>query len=182
MTYVALLRSINVGGNNKIPMLELRLLFKGLGCNDVRTYINSGNVLFSDGRSSTELQSAIEASLHTTFGFTVKVLVIDKPSLDRIASALPDTWRTDATMKCDVLFLWVEKNSDQVLGELTTKPAIDSIKYVDGALLWSVPRNQVNESGLLKLAGTNFCKQMTIRNCNTVRKLAQLSDDAVTIV
>ncbi len=79
-------------------------------------------------------------------------------------------------MKCDVMFLWAENNSDQVLGELTIKPAINSIKYVDGALLWSVPRNQVNESGLLKLAGTNLYKQMTIRNCNTVRKLAELGN------
>ena len=174
MTYLALLRGINVGGHNKVPMVQLQATFEALGYTNVITYINSGNVLFSDARNIPELQPAIENALLETFGFTVKALVISKQNLNTIAAALPIAWHNDATMKCDIMFLWAEKNTPSVVNELSAQPGIDSIIYVDGALIWSVPRDQLTKSGLTKLVGTKLYKKMTIRNCNTVRTLAEL--------
>ncbi len=175
MTYIALLRGINVGGNKKVSMLQLKGMFESLGCESVHTYINSGNVVFTDSRKPAELHRAIESALAETFGFVVQVLLLNKPALDRIVSALPLSWRNDDNMRCDVMFLWKDKNSPDVVQEIVIKADVDHVKYVDGALLWCVARDQVTKSGLSRLIGTSLYKKITIRNCNTVRKLAELA-------
>ncbi|UQX03642.1 DUF1697 domain-containing protein [Streptomyces sp. RerS4] len=89
-TYAALLRGINVGGKKKVPMAELRTVLEGLGHTDVRTYLQSGNVVFASPRTdpddlARELESAIEAH----FGFPVACLVVDGPHLRAVADACP---------------------------------------------------------------------------------------------
>jgi uncharacterized protein (DUF1697 family) len=63
-----------------------------------------------------------------------------------------------------------------ILKELTIKPEIDDVRYVSGAIIWGVVRDKVTRSGLMKLAGTPLYKRMTIRNCNTTRKLLELME------
>lgn len=175
MIYVALLRGINVGGNNKVSMQELKLVFESVGMLDVSTYINSGNVLFrSDIADQLELASLLEAAIENKFGFRVNVVVVSKPDLFAIAKELPDSWVNDDTMKCDVMFLWHDVNSPEIMQQVTLKPDIDRVKYVHGALLWSVDRKLVTRSGLMKVATSPLYKQMTIRNSNTLRKLVAL--------
>jgi uncharacterized protein (DUF1697 family) len=72
---VALLRGINVGGNKKIPMAELRVLATGLGYRDIATYIQSGNLVVTASGSMAEVESALEAAIHKRFGFAVEVIV-----------------------------------------------------------------------------------------------------------
>lgn len=75
-TYVALLRGINVGGHRKVRMSDLSTWCSGIGCEDVRTYIQSGNVLFTHGSlSGTELERALEVAIAAQTGFDVKVMV-----------------------------------------------------------------------------------------------------------
>ncbi len=177
MKYIALLRGINVGGNNKVPMLKLKAVFEVEGYSDVCTYINSGNVIFSSSEADPiKLQNEIENCLVKAFGLAIKVLVLSKEKLDVIAAELPSNWRNDGDMKCDVFFLWADYNSPKFIADLTIVPGIDTVKYVDGALLWSVPRDQLAKSGILKIVGGKLYKNVTIRNCNTVRKLAELSN------
>jgi uncharacterized protein (DUF1697 family) len=178
MTFVALLRGINVGGNSTVSMGLLRKTFERLGLSQVRTYINSGNVIFQDEtHSSAELVTRLETAIEEDFGFAVKVLVRDFPSIQKIHAALPAQWVNDHTMKCDVMFLWEHVDEASVLDQLIIKPAIDEVKYVPGAILWRVDRENVTKSGLLKLVGTQLYKAMTIRNCNTVRKLFELMNE-----
>jgi uncharacterized protein (DUF1697 family) len=175
MIYVALLRGINVGGNNKVAMVDLKVVFEQAGMTNVLTYINSGNVIFqSDETSKTTLARLLEKSIETRFGFFVKVLVWDKSSLLALAKKLPDRWVNDTTMKCDVMFLWEDFDGPGVMRQLTIKPEIDEVKYFPGALLWRVDRDKVTRSGMMKIVGTELYKHMTIRNCNTLRKLAAL--------
>jgi uncharacterized protein (DUF1697 family) len=175
MTYVALLRGINVGGHKTVSMVELKRVFEQAGMEAVSTYINSGNVIFQSSLpTKTEIARVLEEAIETAFGFGVKIVVCDKDSILALAKALPDTWVNDASMKCDVMFLWENIDQPQILKQLAIKPEIDSVKYVQGALLWSVDRKNVTKSGMLKLVGTDLYKQMTIRNCNTLRKLALL--------
>jgi uncharacterized protein (DUF1697 family) len=172
VVYAALLRGINVGGKNRVEMPRLRESFERLGFGDVRTYINSGNVIFGHGRAPDE--TAIEKALKSDFGFQIKVVVRDRKNIEAVVEALPDHWVNDATMKCDVMFLWAHVDSPDVLDHVTVKPGIDDVNYVPGALLWRVDRPDVTRSGMMKIAGTELYKAMTIRNCNTVRKLAAL--------
>ncbi|MDL2341789.1 MAG: DUF1697 domain-containing protein [Patescibacteria group bacterium] len=177
MTYIALLRGINVGGNNKVPMTDLKAALVAVGCSSVVSYINSGNLVFTDNRSVAELQNIIEAKILATFGFAVKLLIIPGNIFMAIAAALPTEWRNDATMKCDVMFLWNDKDNEQVLEALSLKPGIDTVRYVPGAILWLVDRRHTAKSGMQQLPGTELYRKMTIRNCNTVRKLAQLAGE-----
>lgn len=176
MIYVVLLRGVNVGGKNKISMTQLKVTLELLGCENVRTYMNSGNVLLTDERGPEELQTVIETALLEAYDLVTKVLAIPKPSLDQIASALPSEWRNDDTMRCEVMFLWEVASPKSVIEQIAIKPGIDHVKYVDGALLWSVARQQASKSALSKLIGTDIYKKMTIRNCNTVRRLVELTD------
>lgn len=178
MTFVALLRGINVGGNNIVSMAALRKTFERLGLSKVSTYINSGNVIFQAETDSLEkLAAQLEAAIEQDFGFLVKVLLRDFPSIQKIHTALPAHWVNDTNMKCDVMFLWEHVDTAAVLEQLTIKPLIDEVKYVPGAILWRVDRENVTKSGLLKLVGTQLYKAMTIRNCNTVRKLFALMSE-----
>ncbi|HET9173735.1 MAG TPA: DUF1697 domain-containing protein [Candidatus Saccharimonadales bacterium] len=175
MTYIILLRGINVGGKNSVSMATLKEVLLGMGCEQVTTYINSGNVILQDNRDVEALHEAIESALHTAFGFEIKTLVIPKQTFDHVAAALPQSWRNDDTMRCDVLFLWKDKNTAAVLDMLPAVNGVDTVKYVDGAVLWCVPRKDITRSGLRKLIGTEVYRHMTARNCNTVRTLAEMA-------
>ncbi len=175
MIYVALLRGVNVGGKNKIDMKRLKTVFERAGLSDVKTYINSGNIVFRDKkRSPKKLVVLLEKVIEQGFGFHVKVLLRDQDNIAAAAKALPASWTNDDSMKCDAMFLWEACDNPEVLDRLTIKPKIDDVKYVSGAILWRVDRKNVTKSGMMKLVGTDLYKNMTVRNCNTLRKLAKL--------
>lgn len=175
MIYVALLRGINVGGNSKVDMKQLKVVFEELGLTSVKTYINSGNVIFKDAsHSPEELVKKIESAIEKKFGFNVKVLIRDLKTITTVTESIPSSWKNDSEMKCDVMFLWETVDSKNVLKELIIKKELDEVKYVAGSIIWKVDRKNVTRSGLLRIVGTALYKQMTIRNCNTVRKLFTL--------
>lgn len=178
MTYVALLRGINVGGNSKVEMKRLKAVFEQAGMTDVKTYINSGNIIFKAVlKDRKKIVATIEKGIEQEFGFFVPTVIRTKEEIAAVNKALPKDWKNDQTMKCDVMFLWDEIDSPKVLEQLELKPDIDDdVKYVPGAILWRLDRDQVTRSGMMKLAGTKLYKQMTIRNCNTVRKLVELME------
>lgn len=173
-TYVALLRGINVGGNKKVSMAALKQLFEELGFSAVSTYINSGNVLFSNPDGDVTAATArIESAINHTFGFDVKVLVCARAVLASICAIVPTAWKNDASMKCDVMFLWPEVNNKAIVAQLEIKKPIDEVIYTNGAIIWRIDKQHVTKSGIVKLIGTDLYKHMTIRNINTVRALHQ---------
>ncbi|MFD4564418.1 DUF1697 domain-containing protein [Streptomyces sp. NPDC058251] len=88
--YAALLRGINVGGAKKVPMAELRTLMEGLGYGDVRTYLQSGNAVFSaDHGDEDSLAAELAGAIEKHFGFTVGVLVRDHAYLTAVREACP---------------------------------------------------------------------------------------------
>lgn len=174
MIRVAFLRGINVGGKNKIAMAKLGSTFARIGLDGARTYINTGNVIFSDPRPAPTLVELIEKAIDTDFGFSVPVLVLDLHTILAIEEALPETWVNDASMKCDVMLLWDDVDRPQVLDDLAIDPDIDDVLYVPGAVIWRVDRDDVTKSGMMRLVGTDLYRRMTVRNCNTLRKLADL--------
>jgi uncharacterized protein (DUF1697 family) len=142
---------------------------------EVKTYINSGNVIFhSDSTDTGHLVEVLESAIETVFGFPVKVLLRDVNSINNLVRELPEAWANDETAKCDVLFLGEGVDSPKVLEQLVVKPEIDDARYVPGAVLWRVDRSKVTRSGLLKVIGTDLYAQITVRNCNTLRKIARL--------
>lgn len=177
MVYVALLRGINVGGNRTVSMKTLKAVFEAAGMTNVRTYINSGNVVFSTKlRSPKRIATFLEKAIARQFGFAVDVLVVGEPRLREIVAAIPANWTNDEAMRCDVLFLWDDVDRPLILDELPVKEGIDSVRYTRGAVLWQRDRKNINESRMAKLVGTPLYKRMTVRNCNTARKLLALME------
>ena len=179
MIYLALLRGINVGGKNKVDMRELKATFEESGMSDVSTYINSGNVVFRDNRrKAPKITSVLEANIAAGTGLPIKVLVRDLPAIRKVVNSLPDSWTTDATMRCDVMFLWEGFDRKDILEELKIRPEIEDVAYVPGAVIWRIDRSNQNKSRMTKVVGTDLYKGMTIRNSNTVRKLAEMMESA----
>jgi uncharacterized protein (DUF1697 family) len=175
MVYLALLRGINVGGNNKIDMKLLKQTFEQVGMQDVVTYINTGNIIFSYiGTSKNELSRLLEEAVHSGFGLQIKVVIRSAEDVREIVKAIPDTWKNDKDMTSDVMFLWDEIDDKSVLENVVIKPEIDTVKYVPGAILWSVDKKNVTKSGKAKIVGSKIYKQVTVRNVNTTRKIYEL--------
>ncbi|GIQ69078.1 DUF1697 domain-containing protein [Xylanibacillus composti] len=175
MVYTALLRGINVGGNNKIDMKILKKSFEQVGMKHVVTYINSGNIVFTNvGHSKSDIAHMLEEAILDTFGLQIKVLVLSLEDMEIVMSSLPESWTNDDKMKSDVLFLWEDINDESVLDKLTYKPEIETVKYVPGAILWSIDKINLNKGSMTKLVGTKLYKQMTVRNVNTTRKIYAL--------
>lgn len=177
MKYVALLRGINVGGNNKVEMIRLKKIFEDLGYSQVKTYINSGNIIFSTSESHSSLTGKIEKAIEEEFKLHIKVVVKSLSEITKIDGVIPKTWTNGGESKTDVLFLWNEINKKEALHNLKIKPEIDHVKYIDGAIIWNVDRKNITKSGLLKIVGTDFYKKVTIRNVNTLRKLKYLMEE-----
>lgn len=171
--YIALLRGINVGGNNKVEMKRLKTVFEQLGFTNVSTYINSGNVVFES--SSKPISKDIENAIQAEFGFAVPTLVRSTENLITLVKAIPDDWTNDTNQKTDVLFLWEEYDSAKTLDLITTNPDVDVLQYIEGCIVWHVDRTVYNKSGMHKFVGTQVYKHMTARNINTVRKLVEIT-------
>lgn len=177
MRYAALLRGINVGGKNRVPMARLREVFQEVGHTDVRTYINSGNIVFESPRLHVgALSQHLEAAIETEFGFPTRVLVLPGSTVKQIAAALPDDWARDERSSCNVLYLLPERASPKALEEFHVNPEYEEARYCDGAILSRVDRAHIGRSAVHKLIGTELYSHVTIRNCNTARKLAAMVD------
>lgn len=175
MKYVALLRGVNVGGSNKIDMKQLKSLFEYLGMESVHTYINSGNVIFESKLDNDQsLSTLIEEAIYRKFGLPIKVLVVRGETVEGVVRAVPEDWTNDSqSTKCDVLFLWPEIDDESVLSRIDIRP-VDEVHYVPGAIVWNVNRQDYGRSGMSSLIGSDVYRQSTVRNINTVRKLANL--------
>lgn len=175
MVYVALLRGINVGGNAKIEMSKLRQMFERLGFDNVKTYINSGNVIFENNKHPcSDLVEIIESSITRTFGMKVPVVIKNTNNIQSIIETIPSQWVNDSVMKTDVLFLRPEIDSPDILSKITTNPKLENVIYDHGVLVWNIARDNVSKGNGIKLIGTDIYKGITVRNVNTVRKIAAL--------
>ena len=98
--YVALLRGINVGGNNIIAKDDLRRCFEDLGFTRVRTYIQSGNILFRAAEGETDqLTARVEAGLSERFSYAARAVVLSYADYRAVLAAAPDAWGEDAAYR-----------------------------------------------------------------------------------
>jgi uncharacterized protein (DUF1697 family) len=176
MTYIAFLRGVNVGGKSIVSMAAIKEALVALGLSDVRTYINSGNVIFSTRSSRAEqLTARIEKGLEQHTGMAIKVLVMDHKTLKKVVDAIPRNWVDDKAMRTYVLLLWKELDDRGILDRLPIKPGVDEVRYTPGAVVWRVDRENVGRSQMNRIVGTPMYKKITIRSANTMRKLNELT-------
>lgn len=172
MKYIALLRGINAGKNRRVEMKKLKLVFEAADCINVSTYINSGNVIFESDVAQDTIQLDLEKAIEKTFGFQVPTLIKTEKEILKIARAIPSDWQNDTKQRTDVAYLFKEIDSKNILNELPFQKEFIDVRYVTGAVIWNIDRENYNKSHLNKLIGHELYPYITMRNVNTARYLA----------
>jgi uncharacterized protein (DUF1697 family) len=173
--FVALLRGVNVGGKNNLSMSSLKTNLSKAGFEDVGTYINSGNVLFTSSQTDArKMETRIERLLSDQHKLACKVVVRSLAEMKKLVEGLPASWNGDDQWAHNVMFLRHSIDSRDVLKELAPKPDIEKVVYRPGAVLWSARRSDIKQSSMNKLSSRKIFQEMTVRNPNTTRKLYQL--------
>src|SRR5690625_6980368 len=180
-SYVALLRGINVGGKNIIPMAVLAQCFTAAGYRDVRTYSQSGNVSFrhdpAPGNGVAALEAELEALLEATLQKSVMVVVRTHAQLREIVAAAPTTHGTPEH-RSDVIFLKYPHRTEEVFSQFPPlRAGVDEAKIGDGVIYFSRLVAQASKSRLNRVVGMAIYQEMTIRNWRTTTRLLKLLEE-----
>ena len=178
MQYVALLRGINVGGNNLIKMPDLRRCFEELGFGAVATHIQSGNVLFEAAqRRPAGLAARIEAGLSERFGYQARIVLRSHSQLRAVvAGAPPGFGEQPDQYRYDVVFLRGPLTTAEAMEALRTREGVDEAFAGDGVCYFSRLASRAAQSYLSRVVALPVYQSMTIRNWNTTVKLRALLD------
>jgi uncharacterized protein (DUF1697 family) len=178
--YVALLRGINVGGNNLIKMTELARCFEKQGFSGVATYIQSGNVLFEAGSSlPTKLARGIEAAIAKTFDCRAAVALRSKKEMKSIVTDAPKGFgKQPEKYRYDVIFLFEPLTAKEALKNVPLREGVDQAFAGKDVLYFSRLIAKATQSKLSKVASMPMYKSMTIRNWNTTTKLLSMLEAA----
>ena len=173
--YIAFLRGINISGKNKVPMAELRQGFERLNYTEVKTYLNSGNVIFSSDEADTlKTTSRIEEMVENQFSLDIPVFVISKEELEDILHHAPDWWGDESKEIYDnLIFIMPPATFKDVYNEIgEPKDGLERIKEYKGTLFLSFNRKDYQKTNWWsKTASANIISKLTIRTANTVRKI-----------
>ncbi|KTB49328.1 hypothetical protein DEALK_02410 [Dehalogenimonas alkenigignens] len=177
MRYVALLRGINVGGKNIVPMAGLRTSLEEMGFSNVSTYIASGNVILESDKSADEIKVQLEKALPKRFeldGDLIKVLVLTRTQLQAIVDNKPEGFgEQPEKYHSDALFL-MGIDSASVIPLLNPREGVDMVWPGDGVIYSQRLSSQRTKSRLNAIMALPAYKSMTIRNWNTTTKLLEL--------
>ena len=178
--YVALLRGINVGGKNIIKMADLKRVFESIGLFEVKTYIQSGNVLFKSNEAEDSLCNKIEHEIEVAFGIPVKVILRTAAELEEIILNCP--FSEDEVTEAETL----SQAESLYVALLAHNPLMEKIECIDvyrsesdkyqivGREVYLLFHHSIRNS---KLANNLYKLNVptTVRNWKTLSKLAQLS-------
>lgn len=180
-TYAALLRGINVGGNKKVPMAELRQVLEGLGHEDVQTYLQSGNAVFAaaGGKDPDALARELEAAIEAHFGFHVPCLVVDGAHLRAVVDACPFPAADLEGKQLHATFC-SEQPAASRFASIDAPAHLPEEYRVGDRVIYLYAPNGLGRSKLAEaLAKPAVVKglDVTTRNWNTVVKLVELTQD-----
>ena len=178
-THVALIRGINVGGNNAVSMPVLRTSLEAEGFAQVRTYINSGNVVLDAGASSpSAVNEAVASVLLRDFDVTTVVVTVTADALRRVVSDAPAGYGEDTEVfKHDVVFLRDNLDAQETFELVRLKEGIDEAWVGEQALYFRRLHSRLTGSYMGKIVALPQYKHMTIRNWRTTTTLAGMLDD-----
>lgn len=173
--YVAFLRGINISGKNKVQMVALKQGFEILGYAEVKTYLNSGNVIFSSAEVNTcKITSRIEGMIKNQFHLNIPVFVIQKEELEDILHHAPDWWGGESKEIYDnLIFIMPPATFKDVHNEIgEPKDGLEMIEEYKETVFWSFSRKDYQKTNWWsKTANANISNKLTIRTANTVRKI-----------
>ena len=177
--YVALLRGINVGGNNMIAMAALRTCFAEAGFKDVATYIASGNVLFTPNNAATPavLTRKLEALLTSTFKYQASLVLRDKKQMVDVVKKAPKGFGTQPDQfRYDVVFLKEPLTAAEAMKDWPLKEGVDAAWAGPGVVYTSRLIAKAAQSKMNRIVSIPIYKSVTVRNWNTTTKLLALME------
>jgi uncharacterized protein (DUF1697 family) len=174
--YLILLRGINVGGKNKVPMAGLRELLESLGHTNVSTYIASGNVILSSDRSAAAIKRELEDALPRAFELDselISVLVLTRAQLRAVVRKRPKGFGDHPEKyHSDAVFL-MGIDAQEAMKVFDPRPGVDEVWPGPGVIYSQRLSAQRTKSRLNKIVGTPAYKSMTIRNWATTMALLE---------
>ncbi|MCO8297562.1 DUF1697 domain-containing protein [Tetragenococcus halophilus] len=180
--YVIYLRGINVGGKNKIKMANLRLVLDAAGFNQVKTYIQSGNIVLQSSLSCTEITSQLESLLVQNFELDsklVRVLALEHSLYQKIIEEAPKTFgdnTAEIDYRYEVMFL-IGVTSDEVMKEVAIREEIDRVWQGSYAVYYRRPgpkHSDYTKSALSRIIKKPIYQSITMRNWRTTMKMNEL--------
>lgn len=176
-THVALLRGINVSGRNKLPMKDLARMFDAAGCADVRTYIQSGNVVFgADDRLARQIGARISSAIAEEFGYEIPVVVRSAEELAGVVAGNPFAIADVDDRELHVAFLADAPEAATVAELDPQRSPPDRFEVVGREIFLHFP----NGVARTKLTNAYFDRVLgtvsTVRNWRTTNKLLEMTD------
>lgn len=176
--YIALLRGINISGKNKILMPELKAALIEKGFSEVSTYLNSGNIIFSDVETDTiVLSEKIKTLIQEKFTLDIPVFVIAQNELKTLLTKAPSWWGSDSKDIYDNLIFAITPYSIATVADKIGEPSaeLEKVQICGNAAFWSFDRKLYAKANWWKKTATPGIGEMiTIRTSNTLRKIAQM--------
>ena len=176
-TYICLLRGINVGGNNIIKMDKLKQCFVDIGFSDVKTYIQSGNVIFkTHDDDKMKLIDIIEYQILKTFSAEIRVAIFTANELMETVKNAPENFGSQPEkIRYDVWFLLTSTTANEIMSNIRLREGVDFL-YAGKSVMYSTRlTSELGKSYLSKINQTPFYKSITVRNWNTTTKLLELA-------
>lgn len=182
--YAAFLRGINISGKNKISMGELKAQFEASGFSQVRTILNSGNVVFSCDAAAAEasdsagnaaaLKPLIEKLVADKFGLQIPAYVAAIDYLQDVLAHAPSWWGTDGKAQYDNLIFILTKNTPEEICKLIGAPTegLEQIQIYKDVIFWTFDRQKYQKcSWWKKTAANGIAEKLTIRTAGTIKKI-----------
>lgn len=174
---VALLRGINVGGRNVVAMADLRAAFEAEGYPAVRTYIQTGNVLFESDAPRESLEAELEAMLESRLGVPLVVVMRSHRQLRNVVDKAPVGFGEQPDRyHCDVVFLKAPLTSRQAMGVVDLRDGVDQAWPGSGVVYFARLSERRSQSRMSRIVGTPEYQRMTIRSWATTTKRLDLLD------
>jgi uncharacterized protein (DUF1697 family) len=179
-TYVILLRGINVGGKNKMPMSDLKKCLEDLNFSNISTYIASGNVILKSEKGAEEVKALIEEALPESFELDnelIKVLVLTRDQFQAVIDNKPEGFgEQPETYHSDAIFL-MDIDAAQAMPVFEPREGVDKVWPGEGVIYSQRLSAQRTKSRLSKIMETPVYQSMTIRNWNTTTKLLKILEE-----
>ena len=179
-TYIALLRGINVGGNNKLPMKALTTLLEALGLQQVKTYIQSGNVVFQSTRTDIPaLAKEITAAIEKSHGFAPQVFLLEGQTLQAAVAATPFPEGTDDPKSLHLFFLDGIPHKLNLAALEALKAPNERFALIDQVFYLHAP-DGIGHSKLAEGVGKGWGVSLTARNWRTVSTILEMANAIAT--
>ncbi|MDR3219492.1 MAG: DUF1697 domain-containing protein [Dysgonamonadaceae bacterium] len=177
--YIALLRGINVGGKNIIKMNELKTVFEELKFIEVKTYIQSGNIIFTDtDKDKTKLTEIIQKALFEKFNYDCPIRIYNFNEYQNIINNIPKGFGMEKEKyKYDVWFLINPLTAEEVMKSVRLRDGVDKMYKGSGVVYTSRLIEMLGKSYFSKTVQLPMYKNITIRNWNTTQRIVELMEE-----